>query len=276
MATPPNLLPGAFAGTAAAYARYRPPYPRPLLSDLLDYAESPPDGALLDLACGPGRLALDLAASFQTVWAVDLEPEMIEVGRREAARRGVGNVSWFVGKAEDLAAPAGGFDLITIGEAFHRLDQRLIAGQALAWLKPGGCLATLGCDSILDGREAWQKTVAEIARRWMAKAFPAGWGVAREGAATGPGSQARVLREAGFLDVTDRAFREPRAWSFEQIVGYLESTSVCSRKALGGDFAAFEAELRAALPEPGGSSEFHETLNWGYTVGRKPPAADGG
>jgi SAM-dependent methyltransferase len=265
-----NLLPGAFAGTAAAYARHRPPYPAQLLRDLLARSACPPGGALLDLACGPGRLALDLAASFATVWAVDLEPEMIEVGRREAMRRGVGNVSWFVGRAEDLAATQGGFDLITIGEAFHRLDQVMIARHGLGWLKPGGCLATLGCESILDGQETWQQAVAEVARRWMARAFPGGWAVAREGAAIGPGGHADVLREAGFIDVTDRSFHEPRDWTFDEIVGYLQSTSVCSRKALGGDFAAFEAELRAALLDPAPSQAFHETMTWGYTLGRKP------
>ena len=29
------------------------------------------------------------------------------------------------------------FELITIGEAFHRLDQRLIAERAMEWLAPG-------------------------------------------------------------------------------------------------------------------------------------------
>jgi hypothetical protein len=33
-------------------------------------------------------VTLDLAASFEHVHAIDLEAEMIEVGRREAARRG--------------------------------------------------------------------------------------------------------------------------------------------------------------------------------------------
>lgn len=222
MAERANLLPGAFAGTAGAYVRYRPPYPKPVLDDVLGYAARPPGGALLDLACGPGRLALDLAASFATVWAVDLEPEMIAVGQEEAARRGVANVTWSVDRAEDLAAPPAGFDLITIGEAFHRLDQGLIARRALDWLKPGGCLATLGCRGVLDGEEPWQRTATEVARRWMARAFPGGWGVAREGAAFGPGSHAPVLRQPGFVDVTDRSFEEPRDWSLEQIVGYLE------------------------------------------------------
>jgi ubiquinone/menaquinone biosynthesis C-methylase UbiE len=174
MTTPPNLLSDAFAGAAVAYARYRPPYSKTVLSDLLARAVAPPHGGLLDLACGPGRVALDLAASFETVWAIDLEPEMIEVGKQEAARRGVGNITWFVGRAENLAAPPGAFDLITIREAFHRLDQTLVAQKALGWLKPGGRLATLGSEGILAGREAWQATVAQVARRWMDRAFPEG------------------------------------------------------------------------------------------------------
>jgi SAM-dependent methyltransferase len=269
MSTPPNLLPDAFAGAAVAYARYRPPYPKPLLDDLLARAASPPDGDLLDLACGPGRVVLDLAARFQTVWAVDLEPEMIEVGKQAATERGLPNINWFVGRAEDLGAPPNAFDLITIGEAFHRLDQALVTRQALGWLKPGGCLATLGGDGLLDGRETWQITVAQVAKRWMAQAFPGGWGVARDGAELGPGSQARVLRRAGFIDVTERSFHEPRDWTFEEIVGYLQSTSVCSSKALGGGFAAFEAELRAVLLDPAEAQTFHETMTWGYTMGRK-------
>ncbi|HEY3811578.1 MAG TPA: class I SAM-dependent methyltransferase, partial [Caulobacteraceae bacterium] len=98
----PNLLPGAFAGTAIAYVRYRPPYPETLRRDLLERAEIGAHGALLDLACGPGRIALDLAASFGSVWAIDQEPEMVGVGKLEAARRGIDNVIWCVGRAEDL------------------------------------------------------------------------------------------------------------------------------------------------------------------------------
>src|SRR5437899_12004288 len=119
----PNLSPDAFAGAAITYARYRPPYPEGLLSDLLIRAEAPARGHLLDLACGPGRVAVALAPSFERVWGVDLEPEMIEVGRREATRRGANNITWSVVRAEDLEAPSARFDLITVGEAFHRLDQ---------------------------------------------------------------------------------------------------------------------------------------------------------
>jgi SAM-dependent methyltransferase len=269
MTEPLNLRPDAFAGAAIAYARYRPPYPKTLTSDLLARAVIAPDGVLLDLACGPGRVALDLAASFKSVWAIDLEPEMVEVGKQEATRRGIDNVTWFVGRAEDLAAPSSAFDLVTIGEAFHRLDQRLIAQKALDWLRPGGCLATLGSEDILAGGETWQRIVARVAQRWMARAFPSGWAVARVGAEVGAGSRERVLRGAGFVDVIERSFQTPRDWTFDEIIGYLESTSVCSRRALGDDFETFKAELRNALLEQTPSLMFHEVQRWGYTLGRR-------
>lgn len=270
MTTPANLLPDAFVGAAADYVKYRPPYPRALLNGLVEQSAMWPAAGLLDLACGPGRVALDLAASFETVWAVDLEPEMVEAGKQEAKRRGIDNVTWFVGKAEDLAAPSDTFELVTVGEAFHRLDQVLVAHKALDWLKPGGCLATLGAVSMLSGGRAWQTAVAEVAQRWMGRAFPGGWGLARADAQVGPEPYERELKAAGFADVTSRSFSQPRDWTLDEIVGYLKSTSVCSKKALGGDFPTFEAELRTVLSQRSESPSFHETLEWGYTLGRKP------
>src|SRR5919108_2152765 len=118
----PNFPVDAFAGTASYYLRYRVPYPEALLRDLVERAGITGQGRLLDLACGPGRVALALVASFQEIWAIDLEPEMIAVGQHEATQRGVHHITWMVGKAEDVQAPPASFALITIGEAFHRLD----------------------------------------------------------------------------------------------------------------------------------------------------------
>jgi len=66
-----NLRPDAFSGTAQADPRYRPRYPRVLLDDLLARAAPTPHAALPDLACGPARVALDLASEFDAIVAID-------------------------------------------------------------------------------------------------------------------------------------------------------------------------------------------------------------
>lgn len=267
---PANVAPGAFIGAAQDYLAYRPPYPPAMLQDLLDRAGGGRRAVLVDLACGPGRVALDLAHAFERVVAVDVEPEMIAVGRREAARRGIGNIDWRVGEAEALDVTPGSADLITVGEAFHRLDQAVVAQKALAWLRPGGALATLGFDGLLAGREPWQAAVAAIARAWMARAFPEGWAQGRPGAEVGPGASERVLAAHGFVAVESRHFETPWRWSSEAVVGYLRSLSVCSRAVLGDLSAPFEAEVLAALADRADGPPFLEDMAGGYTLGRGP------
>ena len=133
----PNFPADAFAGTADYYVRCRLPYPSGFLADLLRRSGVKGKGRLLDLACGPGRLALALASSFNEAWAIDLEAEMIAAGQREASRRGVGTIRWLVGRAEDLSLSPASIELITIGEAFHRLDQRLVASRGASVAQTG-------------------------------------------------------------------------------------------------------------------------------------------
>jgi SAM-dependent methyltransferase len=265
-----NLAANAFAGTAVDYARFRPPYPPALLRDILERVGVAGGERLLDLACGPGRIALALASSFAEVWAIDLEPEMIEVAKAEARARGATNTRWTVGKAEDLTAPGRSFDLITIGEAFHRLDQRRVAAQSLGWLKPGGGLATLGSDGILTGSEPWQQIVADRVRHWTRPAFPSGWASTRSATGAGPEHDESVLRDAGFEAVASYDVVRTHEWTIEAIIGYLHSTSVCSRRILGESADAFETDLTAALLAYDASGVYAEAMRFGYTLGRKP------
>jgi ubiquinone/menaquinone biosynthesis C-methylase UbiE len=67
--------------------------------------------------------------------AIDLEPEMIAAGQNEATQRGVNTITWMVRKAEEVQVPPVSCELITIGEAFHCLNQQLVAKQALQWYR---------------------------------------------------------------------------------------------------------------------------------------------
>lgn len=265
---PANLAPGAFAGTAEDYARYRPPYPAGLLSDLLSRVDG--RTRMLDLACGPGRIALALAPQFESVLAVDSEPEMITTGERLAADRSIANIAWQCCRAEDLAQTSAFFDLITIGEAFHRLDQPLVLQSAMRWLRPGGAIASMGSTGLLQGREPWQLAVTALAREWTKDVFPDGWAQSRPGSATGPGAEAEAMRRAGFSNVESRAFVVEHTWTVDEIAGYLRTTSVCSRRVLGAQHAAFEAALRDALLGMNPDGRFFERLEFGYTAGQRP------
>ena len=258
----------SFLGTAQYYARYRPPYPQELIDDLRRRSGITGDGRLLDLGCGPGRVALLLSPYFSEVWAVDQESEMIEVGRQEAEQRGATNIQWMVGRAEDLEAQSESFDLITIGEAFHRLDQRLVAKLALEWLMPGGCLATMGCYGVFNGKEKWQILGAEVVRKWTGSRPPTK--SKKKDQPRGPDHDQEILRAAGFEEVEIYKFPIPHVWTLDSIIGFQYSTSVTSKRALGEDTGKFEADLRGTLLTYDSRGEYSATLSCGYTLARRP------
>jgi len=267
----PGYPADAFAGTAEYYARYRVPYPQALLDDLRTRAGVTGQGRLLDLGCGPGRVALALSPYFSEIWAVDQEPEMIGVGRREARRRGLTNLHWIVGRAEELEATPGSFELITIGEALHRLDQRLIAKRALEWLPPGRCLATMGCMGLGRGKEPWQSIVVEVRRKWIGK----GTGTSSEirnqsDQPRGALQDQTILQAAGFVDVENHEFTQPHVWTLDSIVGSIYSRSTTSKRVLGDSAEAFEAELRRRLLAHDSRGLYSTMRSCGYTLARRP------
>jgi SAM-dependent methyltransferase len=259
----------AFSGTAAYYAKYRVPYPTKLFDDLLLRAGIKGDGKLLDLACGPGRVTIPLAPSFHRVLAIDLEREMIEEGQRAAEERGVANIDWTVGRAEDLKVESESIQLITIGEAFHRLDQKVITERACQWLSPGSCLITMGCSNMLSGTEGWQHIVREIAGKWVPRDAARSKGSSRK--MHGAIQNELVLKDSGFVEVANYTFDHSQDWSVESIIGFLYSTSFCSQNVLGENVEAFEADIGNALNAYDPNGHYREDIRFGYTLGRKPP-----
>ena len=133
-----------YGGTAGYYDCYRLPYPEPMLGHLIQRARISGRGRLLDLACGTGQLTFPLRPRFSEVWAVDREPDMVEVLRAKAVALHAHNIRPIAADAETLHAEPGHFELAVIGNAFHRLDRDLVADRLLRWLRPGGCPVDLG------------------------------------------------------------------------------------------------------------------------------------
>jgi SAM-dependent methyltransferase len=259
-----------YRGTAGYYDRYRLPYPDAMITGLVRRVEPSGRGRLLDLACGTGQLAFALRRWFTEVWAVDQEPDMVDLVRDKAAAIGAGNVRPAVSAAETLLTEPESFELAVIGNAFHRLDRDLIAGRILGWLRPGGHLALCWSSSPWAGGHDWQQILGAAVQEWKAALgaghrVPAGWDLPRQ---RRPDPQ--VLREAGFEPAGRHEFALEHRWSLPELAGYIRSTSALPAAVLGDQAAAFDADLAAKLGPHSHDGGFTETVSFAYELARKP------
>jgi ubiquinone/menaquinone biosynthesis C-methylase UbiE len=271
---PPAFRADLYRGTASYYDEFRPPYPVELIVDLCRRASAHGahgahgGGRLLDLACGPGTATFALADRFDDVLAVDLEPEAIELAREKARTLGIRNVTWVVGRAEDVDADAGGtFDLVTIGTAFHRLDRRRVAENAMRWLRPGGHLALLWNTTPLHDGADWQRTLRDVVVEWMDRLGATDRVPADLERHLTEHPHAAVLEEAGFDVLGHHEFARPHEWTADAVIGFVYSTSMLSRAVLGGHVDEFERDVRARL----GAQPLREDASFAYDLARRPP-----
>lgn len=269
----PEYSPDLFRGTAEYYSRFRPRYPAVLLNAIRCSVDLDHVGALLDLACGTGEVSLALADSVEEIWAVDLEPEMVAMARRNALERGIGRIRWVIGRAEDVELPEEHFGLVATGRAFHRLNRPLIAQHSLRSLRRGGHFIDLGADSsgLFKPTEPWMAAAAEVYERSLSRARKTRDEVRSSSSPNQPKATTQtVLTNAGFADVSKHEFPINRVWEVDQFIGYLCSTSYSSREFWGDAWDGFESDLRATLSKFAPDGHLSETISSYFVVGRKP------
>ncbi len=241
-----------------------------MIADLARSTQVSGQGRLLDLACGTGQLAFPLRHWFAEVWAVDQEPDMVEVVRSKAAAAEAPNFRPVVSSAETLGAEPEYFELAVIGNAFHRLDRDLIAGRIFSWLQPGGHLALCWSPQPWTGEQSWQRALATALDRWKAALgaehrIPAGW---EEAQSRRPDSE--VLSAAGFELAGSHEFTIEHRWTLPGLAGLIRSTSFLPDAVLGDQAAAFDADLAASLDHHSDNGAFTDTMSFLYELARKP------
>jgi SAM-dependent methyltransferase len=110
---------------------------------------------VLDVGCGAGMFAGELAERVQTVDAIDRSPEMIE--RAQASTPG--NVRCILGDVASVQLPADEYDAVFSISALHHMDLEIVLPRIAACLRPGGVLAAIA----LPRRDLTHELPAEIA-----------------------------------------------------------------------------------------------------------------
>jgi SAM-dependent methyltransferase len=260
-----------YRGTAGDYDRFRMGYPPSLLDELLTLAEADGRGRVLDLACGTGQITFALQAHFDEVWAVDQEPDMVACVRAKAATAGVGNVMAIAAAAEELVAPEGAFELVAIGNAFHRLPRGVVAARALRWLAPGSCLALLWGGSPWRGPAPWQQALDDTMERWRATVSDRGRVPSAYERVRSARPDTAVLEQAGFAPLGTLHASLDHEWTCEELIGFVYSTSVLSRLVLGDLPGPFEDDLTRSLSACEPSGVFAQEITFRAEVARTPP-----
>ena len=156
------------------YADHRPGFP-PSFYERLERLVPLRDARALDLATGPGTVALELAARGADVLGVDAATGQVAVARRVAAELRLDERARFeVADAEATGLPDAGFDLITAGQCWHWFDHDAALAEATRLLQPGGLLAIAEYSYLAEHVDVARET-EELVLRFNPSWSMSGW-----------------------------------------------------------------------------------------------------
>ena len=251
MAGDPEFRTDLYRGTAPFYDEFRHAYPETLLDDLRTRADDGHGQAArsrvrhrsdhvrprVALRRGLGRRPRTRDGRVRPCEGTQARRRQRSLDRR--SRRG-------------RRARTASFELVAIGNAFHRLQRRVIAESAMHWLVPGGHLAVLWSNSPWDGSQEWQHVMADTVHRWTRLAGAAERIPANVDEHLAAEQHRTVLASAGFTVVGEFEFTTPHEWTVETLTGFMYATSFLSQPALGRERSGVRARP-ARAPAGGGA-----------------------
>ena len=194
----------------------------------------------LDLGCGPGFIANQLAPLAREVIGIDPNKAMLDAARHEAKACGLDNVSYSLGSSFDLSIVEGPFQLVTMGRSFHWMDRTATLLSLEDLIAKDGVIALLS-DQTYDAPENdWWVRFTEIC---------GDFGNANEFMPHRKGWEPHVslLMRSVFSDVQKFSLFAHHSWTIDDVLGLALSRSNMTDSKLGRRKAEFEAAMHEAL-----------------------------
>jgi len=244
-----------FEGCAPYYEQGRPPYALELADALRDALGLDGRGRLLDVGCGPGKVALLVAHLFEEVVGLDPDRGMIAEAERLAAARGIANARFVRERAEALPAGLGTFRIATFAASFHWMDRPRVASAVRDMLGRDGAVVQIDTRAY---RSPVEGAVDELRVRYLGPDRRAGQSIRN----TSPAGEDEVFQAAGFSPMAVVTVPDGRLLerSVDDLVAQHLSSSSTAPHLFGDQLDAFVAELRSALLAASPSGTFPVTL----------------
>jgi len=224
---------GRFETTVDFY-HFREPYPPEFFSTVAARLALKPQTKLLDVACGPGNLALGFAPLVGACTALDIEPEMLRAASSAAAAANL-KITFIEQPIEHLSS--GSFDFITIGRALHWLPREATLAVFERILTPAGHIAICGSISNDSPATPWFAKFREVRKAWSTDPDESRYQVDLN-----QWFEPSCFRKCDDILVTHR-----HRISIAELVGRGLSYSTNSPAALGARRPQFEAAIESAV-----------------------------
>ena len=246
---------GRFDSTVPFYARYREPYPVSFFRELSGRAGLHGYDRLIDIGCGPGSLAIGFAPYVKSCVGVDVETEMLEAARVEAARAGV-HVDLIQARIEDLPSDIGRFQAVTIGRALHWFDREDAIAVLERIVEAKGWIAICGTRAHSAASQGWEGKFHDIRRAWSSDPDETRYRINLEDWFGG----------SRFRRVEDVEVTETHQVTIQDLIGRALSLSTTSPEVLGERRPSFEVAMKEALEPLSVEGVFEERVTAFATI----------
>ena len=133
---------------------------------LLELASPKPGERVLDIACGTGSVARQVAPMVGIsgqVLALDINSKMLEVGRAQPSPAGA-SILWQEGDATRLELPGDAFDLVLCQQGFQFFPDRVVSGREMRRVLRDGGSAVISVWQSLNSHPVYEALFTETAR----------------------------------------------------------------------------------------------------------------
>ena len=105
-----------------------------------------PESQIAEIGCGPGFFTLPLARRLTKgkLFAMDVQPQMLEMAKARVTEAGITNVEFIASQEFEFPAPKSSIDGVFIAFVLHESDDRaLFLGKVKEIMKPGAWVAVI-------------------------------------------------------------------------------------------------------------------------------------